>query len=282
MFVTNSAGTFEGGYVFRDNVITKTIQGGFSPFPVAGHNRKSLLSHNTINMQQRYTNGFGVVASGLPGLISECANNTMDLTVGVEDGGRGIRVGNYATMRNNNLKVRSLPLNMEYPNGFTLGGAYAMQLENTGIDCNFYDEVYSCVGPGGGAAFRINGPVQTPIQVHDCVFEIDSSVASPPQTASCLKLSDPGSPSLDLSQFDIQRCTLKTNQILIESIGVNIINTMTLTDCVIHIVQDANYRNDLFDISNGLFVFVNPTYFDSTSQALFEAAVAADPRVSIV
>jgi len=28
-------------------------------------------------------------------------------------------------------------------------------------------------------------------------------------------------------------------------------------------------------------VFVNPTYFDSTSETLFLAAVAADPRVSI-
>jgi hypothetical protein len=279
---TTSAGTFGGGYVFRDNVITKTIQGGFLPTTLAGHDRRSLLGYNTIDMQQRYTNGFGMSASGLSGLIAECKNNVMDLTSSETAGGRGIRVGNYATMRNNYLKVRSLPLNMEYTNGFTLGGAYAMQLEDTGIDCNFYNETYICDGPGGGAAFRINGPIQSPIAVYDCVFEIDSSVVSPPQSASCLKISDPGSPSLDLSQFDVQRCTLKTNQILIESIGVNIINTMTLTDCLIHIVQDSNYGNNLFSISDGWYVFVNPTYFNSTSQTLFEAAVAANARVSIV
>jgi len=279
---TQSAGVSGGSLVFRDNTITKSIQGGFSPIGQSSYTKDSIIKYNTVALQSRYTNGFGLYVAGASGRIAECSNNTIDYTQGAEDNGRGIRVVSYATLKNNNITVRSLPLTMEYSGGYTIGGAYAMQLEDSnGVGVGFYNENYTCTGAGGGAAFRVNGPVNSPIDVLDCVFEIDSTTPTPARIATCLKFGQPLSGSIVLDSFDFRNCTLKTNQRLIEIEHSSVTGTLTLTDCLIHIVQDANYGNDLFDLVSAAVVFVNPSYFDSTSETLFLAAVAADARVSI-
>jgi len=121
---TVSTGKSGGSLVFRDNTITKSIQGGFAPLSYSAYTKESIICFNTITMQSRYTNGFGLRAAGVSGRVTLCAGNDIDYTQGVDDNGRGIRVDSYATLKNNTITVRSLPQVMEYPLGYVIWGTF--------------------------------------------------------------------------------------------------------------------------------------------------------------
>lgn len=272
------------GIHIRDNRITNSSQGGNNIMTNTSASLAGNIRWNTGAMQSRHTNGFVIVASGISGKIQECSRNIVDLTQGATDAGRGIAVANYVTLNNNRVSVRVLPNNQEYTesNGYQLGGAYAMQLESTGLSVSYTDEYYYLTGNGGGACFRVNGNVENSVPITNCTFEVNSTTANPQFVAACIYLTYPDAGVLNLAMLDFQGCTLKTNRHLLNITGAGFNTTLTLTNAHIHLVDDAYKSATIFSVVSGAnVVFVNPTYEDSYSQTTFETAVTADPRVSI-
>ncbi len=280
------------GAHYRDNVIYSSPQGGIRPSSSSGQTYGTICKWNTIVLQSRYTNGFGIDVLGISGNEAEIAHNTIDLTQGATDAGRGISVGSHVRLHHNYVKVRSLPQYQEYSIGalgHILGGAYAMQMEilaGSISNTEFDNETYITEGSGGGAAFRVNSPVSTGIVATNCVFQADSSTSSPVQVFSALYFSEPASSTIDLAEIDLIDCEIITNRWLFRftTDAGAFTNSLTIVNPLLTINDGGIYvgGSPWSVASPGAVVIDTPTYFDSFTQTEVETKDASDAQVSIV
>ncbi len=127
---------------------------------------KSVISDNTIQMKNRYTNGFAIFARG-PG--TEVYDNVIDQGHG-DFSGRGINISGTSAadvrVYNNTVNVQARATNQEY-GGFLY--AYGIQCEATAGADIFGNTVTVFARDGQSAALRLNNNARN-LHVYDNTF----------------------------------------------------------------------------------------------------------------
>ena len=187
------------GNRFYNNTVHEGVQTAFYLPQAAGQVVNEIFG-NTIELQSRYTNDFGIVAGG-----AKIYGNTINCGSG-NNSCRGIAIGGDGTkVFNNNVNVQQLARNQEY-NGCEMAGAYGMQMEYTAKNVEVYgNTVTANAGVCEAYAFRANPDLATSVNnlVHDNTF---TAIASGAGRAASIKYS-----AMNATAVNVYSNTFRTN-----------------------------------------------------------------------
>ncbi|MCF7844328.1 MAG: Ig-like domain-containing protein [Kiritimatiellales bacterium] len=170
-----NADDMPGGEIYNNTITGGPHCGIVATGDISASAQNLRIHDNTISLQSRYTNGYGIFLANDSG--SYIYNNTINAgSPDDEYSGHGISiygeaVGGNAKIYNNTITARVLSNNQEY-NGFEYDGSFGIQIRDGNVnllnDIEIYDNTITAYAEGGLArALRIRGEFASGLHIHD-------------------------------------------------------------------------------------------------------------------